>query len=181
MFSFSKPNTPAAKSHMDAQLSLCTEMAKNIFNSIQKINELNMQVAQTMMEESVNSSKQLLTAEKPTEFLSIMAAQAQPAAEKVRAYQQHLTNIVAGAQVDLAKTAEQHVPETSRTAAAFAEEVAKNVSEETEKATQRQQAAIEKITSPINKSADEDDTLHQASRPVLNKSPSPQQANGKNA
>lgn len=157
MLSLSKStSTPAAKSHMQAQLSLFTDISKKLFNSAQKINELNIQVAQTIMEDSVKSSHELLAAEDPAEFISIAASQAQPSAEKVRAYQQHLTNIAAGTQVELAKAAEEHIPETTRTAAALAEDVARRASEETEKATQRQKAAIEKLTNPINRPVEGD-------------------------
>jgi phasin family protein len=145
MMNFSQPFTPAAKSHMEAQLSLFTDLSKKLFTSAQKVNELNIQVAQTLLEESVNSAHQLMAAEDPSEFLSIAAAQAQPAAEKVRAYQQHLTSIAAGTQVDMAKAAETHIPETTRTAAALAEEVARKASEETEKVTQRQKETMERL------------------------------------
>lgn len=145
MMNFSQQFTPAAKSHLEAQLSLFTDMSKKLFNSAQKINELNIQVAQTMMEESVNSAHQLMAAEDPAEFLSIAASQAQPNAEKIRAYQQHLTTIAASAQVDLAKSAETHIPETTRTAAALADEVARKASEETEKVTQRQRETMERL------------------------------------
>lgn len=144
-------STPAAKSHMQAQLSLFNDISKRLFSSAQKINELNIQVAQTIMEESVKSSHELLAAEDATDFISIAASQAQPGAEKVRAYQQHLTNIAAGTQVELAKAAEEHIPETTRTAAALAEEVARKSNEETEKVTQRQKAVMEKLTNPINR------------------------------
>lgn len=146
---------------MQAQLSLFNDISKKLFNSAQKINELNIQVAQTIMEESVKSSHELLAAEDATDFISIAASQAQPGAEKVRAYQQHLTNIAAGTQVELAKAAEEHIPETTRTAAALAEEVARKANEETEKVTQRQKAAMEKLTNPIN--AREDSNGHGSS------------------
>jgi hypothetical protein len=86
--------------------------------------------------------------------MSIATAQAQPTAEKVRAYQQHLTSIAAGTQVELAKTAESHVPQTSRTAAAVADEVTQRAAEETEKSRQRQKAAMEKLTNPIIRQPD---------------------------
>lgn len=154
MFPFSQQVTPAVKSHLEAQWSLFNDISKKVFDSAQKVNELNIQVAQTVMEESLSNARQVMVAKDPYEALSIAAAQAQPAAEKIRAYQQHLTNIAAGAQVDIAKTTESHVPETSRTAVAVAEEVTRKASEETEKATQRQRAAMEKLTNPINRPGD---------------------------
>lgn len=152
--SFTQPMTPASKAHLEAQYSLMSDMSQKLFDTAQKINELNIQVAKTVLEESLSNMQQVLVAKDPYEALSIAASQAQPAAEKVRAYQQHLTNIAARTQVDLAKTAESHVPNTSRTAAAMADEVARTATEETEKATLRQKAAMDRLTNPIVKASD---------------------------
>lgn len=154
MFLFDQGIPPAAKAHMDSQFSMVSGLADQMFSAVQKINELNIQVMQRVMEESIHNAQQIMAAQNPYEFLSIAASQVQPAAEKMRAYQQHLTNIAARAQVDIAKTAETHVPEASRTASAMADEVARKASEETQKATQRQKATIDKMTNPIGKSAE---------------------------
>lgn len=149
MFPYSQPTSPAARAHIEAQSSFFTDLSRKFFDSAQKINELNIQVAKTMMEETLNSTQQVLVAKDPLEAISIATSQVQPNAEKMRAYQQHLNNIAAGAQVDLARSAESHVPQTSRTAAALADEVARTASEQTEQATQRQRAVMEKLTNPI--------------------------------
>lgn len=164
MMTFSQPITPAVKAHIDAQCSLLNAMSQKVFENMQKINELNVQVAKTLLEESLNTTQQVMVANTPYEALSVAAAQAQPNTEKLRAYQQHVANIVARIQVDLAKTAESHVPNTSRTAAAVADEVARKASEETEKATQRQKAAIEKLGTPINVASDANKGQQQGSR-----------------
>lgn len=153
MLSFSQPITPAVRAHLEAQYSLFNDLSQKIFETAQKINELNIQVAKTVVEDSMTSTQQVMVAKDPYEALSIAASQAQPTAEKMRAYQQHLTNIAARTQVDLAKTAESHVPNTSRTAAAVADEVARRATEETEKATLRQKAAMERLTNPIDRPA----------------------------
>jgi phasin family protein len=162
MLTFSQSITPAIKAHMDAQYSLVADMSQKMFETAQKINDLNMQVAKSVLEDSFSSAHQVIGARDPYEALSIAAAQAQPQAERVREYQQHLSNIAANTQVDLAKTAESHFPNTSRTAAAVADEVARTAKEETEKATSRQRAAMEKFTSPIDRP---DDIKAQATRP----------------
>lgn len=151
MLAFSKQEVPPAlKSHLNAQFSFLSDLSRKMFDGVQRVNQLNVQVAQTIMEEAINSAHQLIESNTPSEYLSIAAAQVQPVAEKVRAYQQHLSNISAGVQAELSKTAEEHVPETSRTAAAVAEEVARRTTEESDKVTQRQKAAFEKLTRPIN-------------------------------
>lgn len=148
---FSQPVTPAVKAHMEAQFSLFSDMSQKLFDTAQKINELNIQVAQTVMEEGINNAQQVIVAKDPYEAISIAASQAQPAADKVRAYQQHLSSIAAGTRVEMAKAAESHLSETTRTATAVADEVVRMASEETERTTQRQKAAMEKLTRPINK------------------------------
>ena len=159
MLAFSRQEVPPAlKSHLDAQFSFASDLSKKMFDGIQRIGQLNVQVAQTVIEEAINSTHQLIESNTPTDYLSVAASQVQPVAEKVRAYQQHLTNIAAGVQVELSKTAEAHVPETTRTAAAVAEEVVRRGAEETDKVTQRQKAVFEKLTKPINESRD---TPHQ--------------------
>jgi phasin family protein len=151
MFTYAQPISisPAAKAHVDAQISLLNDLVKKLFNTAHRVNELHIQIAQSLIEESITSAQQVLESKDPFEAFSIAAAQVQPAGEKMRAYQQHLTNIAAGTQLELAKTAEAHVPETSRTAEAVADEVARKASEETEKATQRQKVLIEKLSKPI--------------------------------
>lgn len=150
MFYFNQTITPAAKSHLDAQLLFFGDMSKTLFRCIQKISELNLQLAQTFMEETAQAGRELLTAHKPTELLSVSAAQAQPAVEKIRAYQQNLARIAADVQVDWAKCAEEHGQETCRTAKALADEVVKAATEETDKVRQRHQEAMHKLTDPIN-------------------------------
>lgn len=144
MLRFSQPITPAVQDYMNAQVALLADMTERTFQSVQKINELNIQVAQSMLEDTLKSVQQVMTAQDPVEAVSIAASQAQPAANKLREYQQGLTSIAAGVQVELARAAESHVPNTSRTAAAVADEVARNMKDQTEQVVARQKEVMEK-------------------------------------
>jgi phasin family protein len=130
-------------------LSFFNDMSKSLFRTVQQYSDLNIQLAQTLLEESTMTGQQFITANRPTEALAAAAAHAQPAAEKLRAYHQHLSRIAADTQVDLSKVAEEHVQETSRTARALADEVARVTSEETEKNLRSQQDAVSKFTDPF--------------------------------
>lgn len=152
MLRFSQPITPAIQDYMNAQYALLSDMSQRAFQSVQRINELNIQIAQSVMEDSLKSVQQVMVAQDPYEAASIAAAQAQPAAEKLRDYQQELTNIAANTQVELAKAAESHVPHASRTAAAVADEVARNAKTQTDQAVARQKAAMDK-TAPASGNA----------------------------
>lgn len=155
MFSFSQPSvSPAVKSQLNAQFSFLSDISKKMFDGAQKINELNVQVAKTVFEESLATARQLVTSTNQNETLSIVAGQPQPAAEKIRAYRQHVQSILAETQAGMAKTLESHVPEAARAAEAVVKEVAQKSSEETAKATQRQKEAVEKLTVPIKQNSD---------------------------
>jgi phasin family protein len=141
--------SPALQSQLETQFSLLTDMTKGIYESMQRLNELNIQVAQTVMQETMSVARDVLQASNPNEALSVTAGQAQPAAEKVRAYQQHVQNILTETQANIAKTVGAHVPNVTRATEEAVREVAQNASEETAKATKRQKEAMEKLTTPI--------------------------------
>ncbi len=162
MYPFSQSVTPAAKTHMQAQLSFFNDISQSLFRTVQQYSNLNIQLAQTMLEEGTLAGQQMLSAHRPTELIAAAAAHAQPAAEKLRAYQQHLSRIAADTHMELSKVAEEHVAVTSRTARELADEVARVTSEETEKSMRNQQEAIRKFADPFERHADS--AAHQQSR-----------------
>lgn len=149
MFLFSKSDTPAVRAHLNAQAAFLNDMSKSLSRSFQEMCQINMQLGQTLLEESTIVGHQLLTTEGPTELISVTAARAQPASEKLRAYQQKLSRVAADSQVEFAKVAEQHVQETSRTARALAEQVANSAAEETDRAIRHQEEALKNFRDPF--------------------------------
>lgn len=149
MYPFSQSVTPAVRTHLDAQASFINDMSKSLFRSFQQLCDLNIQLTQTMLEETTMASQQLLTADRQTDVISAAASRAQPATDKLRAYQQHISRVAADAQVELARVAEQHVQETTRTARALADEVARVTSEETERNMRTQQETMRKFSDPF--------------------------------
>ena len=146
---FSQYVTPALRSHIDAQVAFLNDVSKSWTRSLQNIVEANIQLSQTLLEESSLAGRDLLTTERPTEILSAAASRAQPAADKLRAYQQHISRVVADSQVDLSRVAEQHVQETSRTAQTLASEVARIASEETQNSIRTQQDTLKNFRDPF--------------------------------
>ncbi|MET3134572.1 phasin family protein [Oxalobacteraceae bacterium GrIS 1.11] len=154
MFLFSFPRssvTPAAKTHMEAQLSFFNDLSKSMFRSVQQFTDLNIQMAQTMLEESATAGHEMMSSHEPLDLFNATASRAQPTVGKIRAYQQHISRLAADSHVDLAKVAEEHVQETSRTAKALAEEVARVSNEETEKTMRKQQDTMQKFSDPFDR------------------------------
>jgi phasin family protein len=149
MYPFPQAVNPTLRSHLDAQTAFLNDMSKSLFQSFQQMCDLNIQLVQTMIEESTIASQQMLTADRQTNAISAAAARAQPASEKLRAYQQHISRLAADSQVKLAKVAEEHVQNTARTAQQLAQEVAKTANEETERGMRTQQEALRQFSDPF--------------------------------
>jgi phasin family protein len=151
MYPFPQTVAPAVKTHVDAQTAFLNDISKSWFRSIQQICDLNIQLVQTMIEESALASKQVLSAERQTEVLHAAASRAQPASDKLRAYQQHITRLAADTQVEIARVTEQHVQNTSRTARALADEVARDANEQTERGLRAQQETVRQFADPFTR------------------------------
>ena len=158
MYPFPQSVNPALRSHIDAQIAFFNELSQAVSRSFQQVGQLNMQLNQTLFEEVANAGQRLLTTERPTDAMSVAAAHAQPATEKLRAYQQHLSQLAASTQVDLTRVTEQHVQETSRTARALADDVTRAAAEETDKSLRQQEDTIKNFRDPFEEGTRGDKT-----------------------
>jgi phasin family protein len=149
MYPFPQNITPAVRTHVDAQTAFLNDMSKSLFKSFSQMCDLNIQLMQTLIEESTLASKHVLSADRQTELLSAATARAQPTSDKLRAYQQHITRLAADAQVELTRVTEQHVQTTARTARALADEVARDATEQTERSLRAQQDTVRQFTDPF--------------------------------
>ena len=151
MYPFPQNITPAVRTHVDAQTAFLNDMSKSLFKSFQQMCDLNIQLMQTLIEETALASKQVLSADRQTEVLSAATARAQPTSDKLRAYQQHITRLAADTQVDIARVTEQHVQNTTRTARALADEVARDATEQTERSLRAQQDTARQFADPFTR------------------------------
>jgi len=141
---FTNSISPALQAHLDARLDFVTELSRKMFDTALRVNELNMHLAQELLEEATSANQRMLTA-RGSEAMSAVASQVQPGTDRLRQYQQKLSHLMADANVEMNRTAETHLPEASRTAVAFADELVRKTAEETEKAAQRQREIIDKM------------------------------------
>jgi phasin family protein len=149
MYPYPQSVNPAVRSHLDAQVAFFNELSQTVARSYQQAWQLNMQLGQTLLEEATHVGQRMMTMERPTEAMSAAASRAQPATDKLRAYQQQLSQLAADTQVDLTRVTEQHVQDTSRTARALADEVTRVAIEETDKNMRQQEEAIKNFRDPF--------------------------------
>ncbi len=128
----SNPRNPAMQSHLETQVNFMTELTRKSYDSVRKLSELNLHLAQQLMEDSANASRQLMSCSDPFQLSSTAFTQLQPVTEHLRNYQRQLMGVLAGAQVELTRTAETHIPDASRSAAAAAEEIARRTADATQ-------------------------------------------------
>jgi phasin family protein len=149
MYPFPHSVNPAMRSHIDAQTAYMNDVSKSIFRSFQQMIDLNIQLTQTMLEETAMIGKQMVSADRQSEVLGAAASRAQTASDKLRAYQQHITRLAADTQVELARVTEQHGQTTARTARVLADEVARDATEQTERGLRAQQETARQFTDPF--------------------------------
>lgn len=154
MFPFSQSITPAARSHVQAQVAFFNDLTRSLFQTAQQYSELNLQMAQTVLEDTATTSQALITADKPTEIFSVTAARAQPAADRLRAWQQQLSRIAAESQTKLVRVAGEHAEETARAARELTDEVTRVTSEETERTLRQQQDTMRQLANPLDSMLD---------------------------
>lgn len=126
MFAIPEQFSAASKANLEAQLSMLTELTNKAFEGVEKMIDLNLNVAKTSLEESNAAAKQLLAAKDAQEWMSLAASQAQPNAEKALAYGRHLATITSAIQAEFSKAAETQIAESTRKVLELVEEISKN-------------------------------------------------------
>ncbi|QBE64669.1 phasin family protein [Pseudoduganella lutea] len=157
MFPYSQAVNPSLRSHLESQAAFFNDFSNSLSTAFQNIYSANLKLGQAMLEESATVGRRLLTTRDTAEALQVVASAAQPASNKYRAYQQHLSRLAADAQVDFSRVTQQHAQHTSRTARDLVEEVARNAAEQTENNLRQQREAVEKAGQSFRFGATQDD------------------------
>ena len=81
-------------------------LTNKAFEGVEKLVELNLQVARTALGEAAETSKAALSAKDVQELLALQTGLLQPAAEKAAAYSRHLYDIAVATSAEVNKVAE---------------------------------------------------------------------------
>lgn len=122
-------NNPALRSHVETQVNFLTDLTHRSYDAARKLSELNLQLARQLIEDAVDTSRQMLACTDPFQVAALAMRQAEPLGQHLRAYQQQLMALVAGAQTELTHAAEAHLPQAGRSAAAMADDIARRSAE----------------------------------------------------
>jgi phasin family protein len=112
------------------------------FEGVEKLIELNLQVAKTALEEASDATTAALSVKDAQELLSLQASYLQPAAEKVAAYSRHVYDIAAATNAEVTKAAESQLADTQKKFLGLVDTAAKNAPAGTENAVALVRSAV---------------------------------------
>jgi phasin family protein len=149
MFPFDQSVNPALRSHLDSQLAFFNDLSQSLSGSFQSVCQANLKLTQNMLEETLSAGRRMLTSGQANDLAGTVLPDTQPSSEHMRTYQQHISSIAAGSQVDLARVTHQHGRETSRTAQVLADEVARASVEAAERNVQQKEEFLKNFRNPL--------------------------------
>ena len=117
-------------------------LTNKAFEGVERLVELNLQVAKAAMTEAAEGTKAALSVKDAQELLALQAGLLQPSAEKAVAYGRHVYDIAASTQSEVGKVAEAQIAEIQKKFLAGVDSAIKNAPAGTESAVSLVKSAI---------------------------------------
>ena len=112
------------------------------FEGVEKLVELNLQVARSALGEVSDATSAALSVKDAQELLSLQASFLQPTAEKAAAYTRHVYDIAAATNAEVAKVAEAQVADAQKKFLGLVDSASKNAPAGTENAVALVRSAV---------------------------------------
>jgi len=125
-----------------ANLETLFGLTSKAFEGVEKLVELNLQVAKASLAESAENTKAVLGVKDAQELLALQASLLQPSAEKAAAYSRHLYDIAAATTADISKAAEAQFTELQKSFASTVDAALKSAPAGSENAVTLVKSAI---------------------------------------
>ena len=117
-------------------------LTNKAFEGVEKLVELNLQVAKTALSEAADTTAAALSVKDAQELLALQAALLQPTAEKAASYSRHLYDIASSTGAEVAKAAEIQFADAQQKFSALVDNAAKNAPAGTENAVALVKSAV---------------------------------------
>lgn len=92
---------PALQSQLEAQVGFFNTLSLRAVDTLQRVNELNMQLARQLLDNGFATCRAMLACRDPAQAAAVAMHGLQPSGERLRDYQQSLFGVMARAQADL--------------------------------------------------------------------------------
>ena len=117
-------------------------LSAKAFEGVEKLVELNLQVAKAALDEAGDASTAVLSVKDAQELLSLQASLLQPSAEKAAAYTRHVYDIAAATNAEVVKAAEAQIAEAQKKFLNLVDSASKNAPAGTENAVALMRSAV---------------------------------------
>ena len=117
-------------------------LTNKAFEGVEKLVELNLQVAKTALSEAADTTAAALSVKDAQELLSLQAALLQPTAEKAASYSRHIYDIASSTGAEVAKVAEGQFADAQKKFSTLVDTAAKNAPAGTENAVALVKSAV---------------------------------------
>jgi phasin family protein len=117
-------------------------LTNKAFEGVEKLVELNLQVAKAAMGEVAETTKAALSVKDAQELMALQAGLLQPAAEKAAAYSRHLYDIAAATSAEVGKVAEETAADAQKKFLAVVDTAVKNAPAGSENAVALVKSAV---------------------------------------
>ena len=135
-------NTEHLIAAQKANIETLFGLTNKAFEGVEKLVELNLQVAKAAMGEAAQTTKAALSVKDAQELLALQAGLLQPAAEKAAAYSRHLYDIATATNAEVTKVAESTAAEAQTKFMALVDTAVKNAPAGTENAVALVKSAV---------------------------------------
>ena len=125
-----------------ANLETLFGLTNKAFEGMEKLVELNLQVAKATLAESAESTKAALSVKDAQELLALQASLLQPSAEKAAAYSRHLYDIATATTSEFTKAAEAQLADMQKNFMSAVDTATKNAPAGSENAVTLVKSAI---------------------------------------
>ncbi|EHR71053.1 phasin family protein [Burkholderiales bacterium JOSHI_001] len=117
-------------------------LTNKAFEGVEKLVELNLQVAKTALGEVAENTKAAMSVKDAQELVSLQASLLQPSAEKAAAYSRHVYDIFAATNAEVTKAAESQFADVQKKFMSAVDTAVKNAPAGTENAVSLVKSAI---------------------------------------
>ncbi len=125
-----------------ANLETLFGLTSKAFEGVEKLVELNLQVAKATLAETAENAKATMAVKDAQELLALQASLLQPSAEKAAAYSRHLYDIAQSTSTEFSKTAEAQLAEMQKSITGLMDGALKNAPAGSETAVTMMKSAI---------------------------------------
>lgn len=117
-------------------------LTQKAFEGVEKLVELNLQVAKASLAEAAEHAQATLSVKDAQELLALQASLLQPSAEKAAAYSRHVYDIASSTNAEVSKIAEAQIAEAQKKFMAVVDNAVKNAPAGTENAVALVKSAV---------------------------------------